>query len=294
MSHRRRHYSPGQVLAGIGLFLGALLPAQTSWAAAGPTLLGWELQHYTFATLAGDVGALVTNPAGLAGTVGADLHLDATGDGNRLDEWAAGLVGGSWAMAYRHRDLTPADGFPEGKNVDSYVLGFGAGKPAFSIGASREVDKVDLPGKDATRWLIGVRSQPVSWLVLAGTVRDPQHPHFLDGTLTPVYTYGISFKAVQGPSTFALSIEGSHPDGRFHRTDLAYGLQAGFASGLRLGAVLYDPADGPTEFGFSIGTRFDRGRAAARARSVEGDRGYRAQATVDFYDQARREAEAKR
>jgi len=290
VSLRIPHHLPRPRSAGFGLLLAGLVLAGTARGAAGPVLLGWELQHYTFATLASGVGALVVNPAGMGGEVGADMHFDVTGDSGRLDEWVAGLQGGAWAVAYRHRDLRPVDGFPETANVDSYVMGFGFGGRSFQIGASRELDKLDVAGADATRWLFGLRSRPVSWLVIAGTLRDPQHPHYLDGTLTPRYTYGLSLVGDRGQGSFALSVEGSHLDGSFDKIDLAYGLQAGFASGLVLEAILYDPAVGGTEFGFSIGTNFDRGVAAARARTVESDRSYRAQASVDFYDEKRRGA----
>lgn len=289
MSHRIPKRAPTWPAGLVLLLAGALAPSLAR-GAAGPVMLGWEIQHYEFSTLTRDVGAMVVNPAGLASSIGADMHFDVTGDRGRLDEWVAGLQGGAWGVAYRHRDLVAVDGYPNGANVDSYVFGFGFGKPAFSIGASREVDKIDVPGEDATRWLFGFQSQPVSWLVLGGTVRDPQHPRFLDGTLTPSYTYGLSLVSNRGGARFGLSAEGSHRDGAPNRIDLAFGLEASFASGLRLEALLYDQARGPTEFGFSIGTRFDRGRAATRVRTVDADRGYRVQLAADFYDQRRRES----
>jgi len=287
VNHRTTHRLPKPLCAGLGLLLAGLALAGTARGAAGPIVLGWELQHYGFATLTSGVGALVVNPAGMGGQAGADMHFDVTGDSGQLDEWVAGIQGGTCAAAYRPRNLHPVDVFPGNANVDSYVMGFGFGRPVFQIGATREVDKIDIPGSDATRWLFGIRSRPVSWLVVAGTLRDPQHPHYLDGTLTPRYTYGLSLVGDRGQGSFALSVEGSHLDGGADRIDLAYGLQAGFSSGLVLEAVLYDPAVGGTEFGFSIGTSFDRGVATARARTVEGDRSYRANVAVDFYDEKR-------
>lgn len=275
--------------------------AAVSWtasAAASPIgIPGFEGSAYGFIAETGDATASFVNPAGLAGGTGMNLYLDLSGSDKEIMEGVVALQGGSWAFAYRHRDLLDrgADptalngfGFPPDKegNLDTYILASSWGPPRFQVGAAKVWTNTDLSGKDASNWQVGVQSRPSRQISVGAVIDNVTRTKFLDGELVPRYRYGISVRPLgYNPELLTVSVEGSHQDGNPGVIDMAYGVRVHLNTGLEFGLSVQDPNGESPRFGGWVATYFGKGSAAARARGVHGKETYRATAVLQIYDQ---------
>jgi hypothetical protein len=250
----------------------------------------FEVAAYRFVTGARDATATFLNPAGLAGAVGSNLYLDASGDGEEILEGTAALQGGHWAFAYRHRDLYRSElGLPsaesERDNADAYVLAGALGPPKLRLGLSRSWTNVDAPGDDAGTWTAGILAAASDRVTLGGTIQNIEKPRFLDGRLRPRYTYAAEFALGTGdPARAAVTVEGSHLDGAADRVDLAGGVTVRFPAGLELGVLVRDRFDRDLEFAATVTHPLGPGTVSGRARSVSETDDVRGQVAIQLYD----------
>jgi hypothetical protein len=283
--------APAAALAAVlACLLGIAVPLA---AATAPSLPPPELAAYSFVTRALDATATLINPAGLARAKGTNLYLDLSGDGTEILEGTAAMQGGSWAFTYRHRDLSGREGtsplgvpVPANRNADTYAFATGLGPPRYQIGISRVWTNVDVPGEDAGTWNAGFMSRPSPRVTLGFTVENIQHPRFLNGRLTPRYTYALSLGLLPSrPNFLVLTGQGSHLDGAADRIDVSGGLSVHLPSGVDAGLVVRRPFGGDVEVGATVTRAFGRGAASARVRSVSGTDQVRGQLAIQVFDE---------
>lgn len=282
---------------GIALGVCALAAGGAAPAVASPIgVPGFEADAYAFIAEAGDATAAFVNPAGLAGGKGTNLYLDLSGNDDEVMEGVVALQGGSWGFSYRHRDLRPRgaaptalNGFgipPEEGNLDTYLLASSWGPPRLQIGAAKVWTNTDLPGKDASGWLVGLRSRPGRRLSLGVVLDNANRPSFLDGKLAPRYRYGFSVRPLPGaPELLTVSVQGAHLDGSPDAIDMAYGARVHLDSGLEFGVSMQDPHGHGLQFGGWVATHFGKGAASVRARGVHGTEDYRGLVALQVFDQ---------